>query len=210
MGKAAFRALLRATAAFATSMMIAAESSAGELLERPLDPEETQEPAAPEFWYRPRAAIGIDAGFGHYWNGLPAKKWGFGVARQLRVGVQWNSIVATDIRWFGNENTRVEFDVLTTGLSVDVRLSLPLAVRPFLALGLGWYSTLLSDHRGLTFSPPVAIQAPLSAGVEVPVWRGLCAQLEYAHRFLSDGAVVEVYPATMQLWSVTAGARAYF
>ena len=236
LGKPAFRALLRATVAFATLMMTVAESSGGdppgtastgapsadavlidvpegadgEPLERPLDPEETQDPAAPELWYRPRVAMGIDAGFAHYWNGRPAKDWGFGVAQQLRAGVQWSSIVATDIRWFGIENTRVEFDLLTTGFSMDVRLSIPLPVRPFLAVGLGWHTTLLYDDRGLVVSPPVALQVPLSAGVEVPVWRGIGVQLEFAHRFLAEGAIADVYPAAMQLWSVTAGARAYF
>lgn len=194
----------------AAVLIDAPEAADDELLERPLDPEDTQDPAAPDFWHRPRFAFGIDAGFARYWNGGPAKDWGFGVARQLRAGVQWSSMVATDIRWFGVENTRVEFDVLTTGFSADVRLSAPLSVRPFFAVGIGWYTTLLHDHRGLVVSPPVAIQVPLSAGVEVPVWRGICVQLEFAHRFLAEGAIVDVSPAIMQLWGVTAGARAYF
>jgi hypothetical protein len=227
---------LWATAVFATSMTLAAESRGGELsgaasagatsaaalridapeegdgelVERGLAAEEAREPEAPAFWRRPRVTVGADAGIGRYWNARPAKDWGFGMAWQLRAGVQWNSIVATEMRWFGMDNSRREFDVHTTGFSTDVRLSLPLPLRPFLAAGLGWYTSLLYDGGRLVVSPPIALQAPVGAGVEVPVWNGMSVQLEFTHRFLAEGGIVDLYPATMQLWSVTAGARAYF
>lgn len=186
-----------AAAAITTLVMMAAEGG---------DPE----PQGPRFWHRPRIAVGADLGAGHYWNGRAARDWGFGMAWQLRAGVQWSAIVATEIRYFRVETRRDGFGLLTTGVSMDARLSVPLRVRPFLAAGLGGYTTLLYDGGGLIVAPPAALQVPVSIGVDVPVWRWMNVQLEFAHRMLAEGGIADAYPATLQLWSTSAGVRSYF
>ena len=170
-------------------------------------------PQGDHFWHRPRLTAAVGMGAGQYWRGAAGDDWGAGPAWQARLGAQLHPIIGAELRYVGAEHSAgAGLDVDFAAYSLNVRVAIPLRVRPYLALGAGWYTLEVEEADGDALaSPDPALQVPMGLGVEVPVIDRISLEAEVEHRFLaSQGAQIEFDPGAMHLWSAGFGARAYF
>lgn len=158
----------------------------------------------------PRLACGADLGVARYDQVAAASDFGFGPLAQLRIGLQIVRWLGLDARYFVTWHESAGA-LVTQGESIEARLSLPGAVRPYLGAGVGRYHTTAYDAAGQAQAEPdAAAVVPISLGVEVPVTDSIGVQAEGTYRILFVHDLPDRSVALAQVWSATLGSRFYF
>jgi hypothetical protein len=158
----------------------------------------------------PRLAGGADLGVARYDQVAAASDFGFGPVAQVRIGLQIVRWLGLDARYFVTRHESAGA-LVTQGESIEARLSLPGAVRPYFGAGVGRYHTTAYDAAGRAQAEPdAAAVIPISLGVEVPVADSIGMQAEGTYRILFVHDLPDRSVALAQVWSATLGSRFYF
>lgn len=159
---------------------------------------------------RPQLVLGVDGGAARFARIDGATDLGFGPLVELRVGAQLFPWVALGARCAVTRHTN-RGSLVSHAEVFEARLSLPLALRPHLALGFGRYDVTAYDSDGnQRVAPDAAAAIPASIGVEKLLTSTLGIQLEGTYWLLFQNDEPSKRVALASLWGATVGGRAYF